>query len=110
MWGLADGMGGLSHGKLASELALETIFDEFYGGANPIPKSLGKGIESANARLLSKAQGLGAVRMGTTVTAAILRGPAAYRSCRGQPGLLAAGRPHPMPDERPYAWWVTWCG
>lgn len=74
MWGLADGMGGLSHGKLASALALETIFDEFYGGANPIPKSLGKGIETANARLLSKAQGLGAVRMGTTVTAAILDG------------------------------------
>ena len=74
MWGLADGMGGLAHGKIASELALETIFEEFYGGSNPIPKSLGKGIESANARLLSKARGLGSVRMGTTVTAAVLSG------------------------------------
>jgi protein phosphatase len=74
LWALADGMGGLSHGKLASSLALETIYEEFYGAQNPIPRSLGKGIESANTRLLSKAQGLGSARMGTTVTAAIVSG------------------------------------
>jgi protein phosphatase len=78
LWALADGMGGLSHGKLASSLALETIYEEFYGAQNPIPKSLGKGIESANARLLSKATGLGSVRMGTTVTAAIVSGDRLY--------------------------------
>jgi protein phosphatase len=78
LWALADGMGGLSHGKLASSLALETIYEEFYGARNPIPKSLGKGIESANARLLSKATGLGSARMGTTVTAAIVSGDRLY--------------------------------
>ena len=74
LWALADGMGGLSHGKLASSLALEVIYEEFYGAQNPIPRSLGKGIESANAKLLSRATGLGAARMGTTVTAAIVSG------------------------------------
>jgi PPM family protein phosphatase len=74
LWALADGMGGLSHGKLASSLALEAIFEEFYGADNPIPKSLGRGIETANSRLLGRAQGLGSVRMGTTLTAVSVSG------------------------------------
>jgi PPM family protein phosphatase len=74
LWALADGMGGLSHGRLASSLALEAIFEEFYGSDNAIQKSLVKGIETANSRLLGKAHALGSVRMGTTLTAAIVSG------------------------------------
>jgi PPM family protein phosphatase len=71
---VADGMGGLAYGKLASTLALDALFEEFYGADNSIPKSIGKGIESANARVISRARGLGTVRMGTTVTAVIIDG------------------------------------
>ncbi len=74
LFGLADGMGGCAHGKLASSLALDVLFDHFYGGGNSISKSLGRGIETANTEVFKTAQGLGPARMGTTLTAVGIRG------------------------------------
>jgi protein phosphatase len=69
LYGLADGMGGLANGKLASSMALDTLFEAFYGTGSSIPKSMGQGIEQANLKVYNAAQGLGPVRMGTTLTA-----------------------------------------
>ncbi|MGO8692920.1 MAG: PP2C family protein-serine/threonine phosphatase [Rectinemataceae bacterium] len=74
LFGLADGMGGCAHGKLASSLALDVLFEHFYGVASSIPRSLGRGIETANTRVFKTAQALGPARMGTTLTAAGIRG------------------------------------
>lgn len=74
LYALADGMGGLAHGKLASMMAVDTLFETFYGAKAPIPKSLGKGIEKANSKVFGAAQGMGSVRMGTTLTAVNVSG------------------------------------
>jgi protein phosphatase len=78
LFGLADGMGGCAHGKLASSLALEVLFDHFYGVRASVPRSLGRGIESANTQVFKAAQGLGPARMGTTLTAVGIRGGELY--------------------------------
>lgn len=98
LYALADGMGGLAHGKLASALAIDTLYKTFYGAKAPIPRSLGKGVETANSKVFGAAQGLGAARMGTTLTAANLLGESlciahvgdsrAYLVREGRPSLL----------------------
>jgi protein phosphatase len=74
LYALADGMGGLAHGKLASTIAVDALFESFYGAKAPIPRSLGRGVETANSKVFGAAQGLGAARMGTTLTAAHVLG------------------------------------
>jgi PPM family protein phosphatase len=70
---LADGMGGYEHGGLAGKLATEAMFESFYaphGAARSPQRAMEEGMNSANLRVLQAAQRLGAVRMGTTLTAA----------------------------------------
>jgi protein phosphatase len=74
LYALADGMGGLAHGKLASAIAIDALFETFYRTKAPIARSLGKGIETANSKVFGAAQGLGSARMGTTLTAANVHG------------------------------------
>jgi protein phosphatase len=91
-------MGGLAHGKLASTLAIDTLYETFYRAKAPVPRSLGKGIETANSKVFGAAQGLGSARMGTTLTAANLLGDSlciahvgdsrAYMVRDGRPSLL----------------------
>src|SRR5512143_2958854 len=70
LFALADGMGGYSHGGIASQVALETFFETFYGDtAAVVPRRLRRGIDAANLGVYQMAQRLGAVRMGTTLTA-----------------------------------------
>jgi PPM family protein phosphatase len=74
LYAVADGMGGHAHGGLASSLAIETFYSEFYGSAGPPLKQLRRSLESANLCVFKEAQRLGAGRMGTTLTALHLLG------------------------------------
>ncbi len=69
LYGVADGMGGLAHGGVASSLALETFFETFYaaGGVSPLQK-FRVGIQNANLSVYQAAQRMKAGRMGTTLT------------------------------------------
>jgi protein phosphatase len=68
-------MGGYAHGRLASTLALEKLYQIFYNErAAPAPKVLRRGVESANLGVYREAQRLGAGRMGTTLTAVSVLG------------------------------------
>ena len=70
LFAIADGMGGYSHGGIASQTALETFFETFYGDQAPVvPRRMRRSIEAANLGVFQMAQRLGAVRMGTTLTA-----------------------------------------
>jgi PPM family protein phosphatase len=70
LYALADGMGGYSHGGVASTLALETFFDSFYSGQpQKSSNNLKQAIQSANTAVYQAAYRLGAVRMGTTLSA-----------------------------------------
>jgi protein phosphatase len=75
LYGIADGMGGYSHGSVASSLALTTFFDTFYqSNEKSIVAKLRQGIRIANLEVLQKASKIGAVRMGTTLTVAHIFG------------------------------------
>jgi serine/threonine protein phosphatase PrpC len=73
LFAVADGMGGYSHGGVASKLALQMFSETLYNGGNkPNPKTLRRGVEAANLSVYKKAEKLGAGRMGTTLTAAFI--------------------------------------
>jgi serine/threonine protein phosphatase PrpC len=76
LFALADGMGGYSHGGLASLMAVNTLSDVFitHNHNAPVRQVLRHGVERANLAVYQKAQQLGAGRMGTTLTAACLTG------------------------------------
>lgn len=75
LYAVADGMGGYAHGRLASTLALEKLFEAFYGErALPTLHALRRGVELANLGVYTACQRLGAGRMGTTLTAASVIG------------------------------------
>jgi PPM family protein phosphatase len=75
LFAVADGMGGYSHGGVASTTALETFFETFYGDPDAdVPRLLKRSVDTANLSVYQTAQRLGAVRMGTTLTAATLVG------------------------------------
>ncbi len=79
LFAIADGMGGYAHGGVASLLALESFSSTLAAGNdNPIPKLLQRGVEIANLHVYQKAQQLGGVRMGTTLTAAYVLGEMLY--------------------------------
>ncbi|MFN8381871.1 MAG: protein phosphatase 2C domain-containing protein [Anaerolineales bacterium] len=79
LFAIADGMGGYSHGGVASLLALESFFDMISSqNGGPIPKALQRGFEAANLQVYKKAQQLDAGRMGTTLTAAYVFGEMLY--------------------------------
>jgi len=73
---LADGMGGYSHGEVASNLALRQVAQILRAcppGAN-YAKYLQQATETANLEIYKTAQQLGGERMGTTLLAAYLSG------------------------------------
>jgi protein phosphatase len=72
LFAVADGMGGYTHGSVASSLALEALVDALFERDIPNPKALLNGIEKANIEVYKAAQRLAAGRMGTTLTAAYI--------------------------------------
>jgi len=75
LFAIADGMGGYSHGGIASQIALETFFETFYGDqASVVSRRMRRSVDAANLGVFQMAQRLGAVRMGTTLTAVTIVG------------------------------------
>jgi protein phosphatase len=75
LYAIADGMGGLAHGGIASTLALSTFYETFYDAADAaVPQKLKIGIQNANLSVYQAAQRMSTGRMGTTLTAANLVG------------------------------------
>ena len=73
LYAVADGMGGYTHGAVASSLAIQKLTETLYNGnGKPNPKTLRHGVESANLSVYKAAERLGAGRMGTTLTAAYI--------------------------------------
>jgi protein phosphatase len=73
LFAIADGMGGYSHGGVASTIALETFFETFYRETTAnVARCLKRSVDSANLGVYQAAQRLGVVRMGTTLTAGTL--------------------------------------
>lgn len=79
LFALADGMGGYSHGALASLLALESFSSVLaLQNGSGVVKTLQRAVETANLRVYQKAQQMRAGRMGTTLTAAYVFGDMLY--------------------------------
>lgn len=74
LYAVADGMGGYTHGSVASALALEALVQALFDRDTPNPKALLNGVENANMEVYKAAQRLAAGRMGTTLTAAYVLG------------------------------------
>jgi PPM family protein phosphatase len=80
LFAVADGMGGVSGGGLASRIAVQTLLDDYYtNGGGAVPTSLRKAVEHANRTIFEEAehhpQYYG---MGTTVSAVLVLGDHAY--------------------------------
>ena len=74
LFGVADGMGGYAHGGVASTLALVTLFETVYSSDGlSIPQKMKQAVQSANLNVYQKARELGVGRMGTTLTAGLLK-------------------------------------
>lgn len=73
---VADGMGGLDHGALASSLAVENLFKivRSYEISAPPAKALQQALDVINFEIYKVSQQLGSGKMGTTLTAAYLVG------------------------------------
>jgi protein phosphatase len=75
LYAVADGMGGYSHGGVASTTALELFYASFYGSNSGQPgQKLKQAVQNANIGVYQMAQRMGAVRMGTTLSAANIVG------------------------------------
>ena len=74
LFGVADGMGGYAHGGVASSLALLTLFETVYSSNGlSVPQKMKQAAQSANLNVYQKARELGVGRMGTTLTAGLLK-------------------------------------
>lgn len=75
LFAIADGMGGYSHGKLASLLAVEALNRSLAALdlSSPGHKTLRRSFEVANTRVFQASQAIAAGHMGTTLTAALIQ-------------------------------------
>ncbi len=77
---VADGMGGHNAGEVASQAAVRGVFDRYYADNEAdVHRSLDNAVRRTNAELHNQAQANPAQRgMGTTLTAAVIRGNRVY--------------------------------
>lgn len=81
LFAIADGLGGLNAGEVASATALNTLLDEYYSPSNHhrIEPALRNAVQMANLKVHDLAQKHVEHRgMGTTLTALALAGTTAY--------------------------------
>ena len=72
LYAVADGMGGHAAGEVASEIAVRTLARQAPSEADT--EALGNAVITANYAVINAAQEKGRSGMGTTMTAAVLRG------------------------------------
>lgn len=77
---VADGMGGHKGGQLASQMAVQHVVHEYYQDPSTDPRqSLGRAIRMANAAIFRQSGSSPELaKMGTTVTAIVVRGHDLY--------------------------------
>jgi PPM family protein phosphatase len=79
LFAVADGMGGLQHGRFASHVALQVFFESFLRGRpSRAERALRVSMEEAHFGLQQSMQQLGIPQMGTTLTAAYVEGARLY--------------------------------
>jgi len=76
LYAVADGMGGHAHGEVASAIAIDTIFAGYYARDQmpSIRRALDSAMRAANGAVYEAGRTAGGGAMGTTLTAAALRG------------------------------------
>lgn len=107
---VADGMGGHARGEVASALAVENIFARYYAAdpADHPEKTLARVLVETNTAVHAAGSSDDGNHMGTTVTAALLRGDRLYvgnigdsRTYRLRDGeLRQLSRDHSLIDEQ----------
>lgn len=98
LFGIADGMGGYSNGALASDIALNALFETFYQ-ASPVAVSqrLRLGVQNANTQIMQTVMKEHLPPMGTTLSAVHLHGRTVHLAHVGD------SRVYLVRDR------VTWC-
>ena len=75
LFGIADGMGGYSNGRMASEIALRALFETFYKNpGNKVAQRLRQGVEIANTQIIQTTAKERLPPMGTTLSAVHVHG------------------------------------
>ena len=103
LFAVADGMGGVSFGDVASQAAIQCLNDAFAAGCpddEAVPACLQQGFTQANDAVIQ----LGAeaqATMGTTMTAVVVRGRRAWVAHCGDSRayLLHDGKAHRLTDD-----------
>jgi len=93
---VADGMGGLARGDVASRLAVETLRDTYYQAERsaPLPELLRVSVQMANEAVYRESRvAAGETPMGTTLTALVIREREAFLAHVGDSrAFLVRGR------------------
>jgi protein phosphatase len=95
---VADGMGGVKGGRLASRMALEALAERFTGANNGVeaPDYLRAAFDTANSRVHAEAKRNADLSgMGTTLSAVVIRGDQAYIGQVGDSRVYLARRHTP---------------
>jgi protein phosphatase len=76
LFAVADGMGGYAAGEVASELAINTLFDRYYNGptSGRLDNDLMQAIITTNTEVYKAGTEPGRGQMGTTLTIAVVKG------------------------------------
>ncbi len=82
---LADGMGGMGGGSLASRIAVDTLMETYYNDASDnVTESLTRAFLEANKQVIEKgAENVETARMGSTLTAVVITKNRIYYSHAG---------------------------